>query len=396
MTPKAGEIGPTMAGKRITSAASNGSTAVVITSSASANDAYVTGATVTETTGTQSTPANDVSTTLAVSATGLQSNADASVSAQGGQDLTVGVGSLTNPTLKTPVVASQFVIGPSTGSTVGSFNFKSSVGTSVISELGFKVTGIQNGITSITVGGVTKTVAGANATTTVTGLNIPVANNNSGVDVPVQVTYHQVGGNGGIASGNSAQLVITSAKFQSGNSTQTNYFTIPASAMTLVAGYPSISVSSPSNVTLTSGNSQLANVTVAVTGGKITLNNLGITTSGVNAVLVNGGHYSLTDANGTEVASSTAVAALGTASLSFQSNYNISGTNVYTLYWIGTETLSGTNAGGSTIYTSLGATNTLSWSDFDGTPSGASPVAETASLLTQSSYNTNVTASVSK
>jgi hypothetical protein len=223
----------------------------------------------TATNGTHSTT-NTLLTGLILTANGLTSNIDASTATSTlGQTLTVGTGALGTPTLTSASPVSQLVIGPSTGSAVGTFNFKATTGAATITKLGFTLAedSLTNAITSITVGGVTKTVA-VGATTTISGLSIAVPVTNAGTDVPVTVSYNTVGV-GGIASAASTTLVVGSVEYQSGNTTATNYVYVPANKMTVVAAYPTIAVAVGSSNNLVNGVAKLADITVTAVGNKV-------------------------------------------------------------------------------------------------------------------------------
>jgi len=329
------------------------------------------------------TSGSTIISSLEVTATGATSNIDASASAVSGQTLTVGTGSLSTPTLTNSSQASQLVVGPSTGSTIGSFNFKSTVGTSVISELGFNVSGNQSAITAIQVGDVVRQVAGIGATTTVSGLNLVIPVSNAGIDVPVKVTYNSVGGNGGIVSGSSTALVLTSVKYQSGNTTKTIQTSVVTNSAVVVAGYPTVSILKGSVNSLVNGTVKLAEVTISAVGNSIKVTNLGVRLS-LGGSASTTGAVLLQDGN-TVVASTTVDAVSGANDVIFNNGgYTLSAGQSKTFGLYGG--LTGVDSGDS-ITTQLGNSTTFKWNDVEGNGVGLD-----ASLIT--SYSTTDSYSV--
>jgi hypothetical protein len=99
---------------------------------------------------------------------------------------------------------------------IATFNVKSVNGASTITKMTFALT--TPGINAITVGGVTKSIITGATSVTVDGLNIAVANTNSGVSIPVSVAYNNVGINQ-TTSNTANSISISDIEFTSGNTT---------------------------------------------------------------------------------------------------------------------------------------------------------------------------------
>ena len=327
--------------------------------------------TASATNGTHSST-NRIITSLAVTATGVNSNIDASqVTPIYGQVLTVGNGSLSTSGLASGVTptSAQLVIGGSTSanSVIGTYTFKSTIGTSVITDLGFMASSTNlNAITSISVGGVTVPVS-AGATTTISGLNIQIPVSNVGTNIPVSVAYNTVGVTaGGITSAVPVQLVLTSVKYQAGNNTTTFYPNKSTLAMSPVAAYPLVSLISASRTGLTKSTSlKLADISITVVGKTVEMSKIGFTILQGKTATTTGAALVLKDSSNTVVATSSVMTATGIGSVVFVPNYNLApGTYSYSLY----GSVDSVTVGVATdaLTTQLDAPTTLGWYDVEG------------------------------
>jgi len=248
-----------------------------------------------------------VTTTLAVTATGIDSNVSVSPSsATAGQTITVGAGSLTYPSAVTADSdAAQFVLGATTQSKLAVYNFVASNGAAVIEEMGFTVNSSGNPITSLTVGGVTSPVVNNTATTTGLAINVPIGY--AGTDVPVSATYSAVG-IGGHASNVTTTVTLTYVKWRSGSTvSSTSALSVASNQMTLVASKPALQVTASSEK-LVNGSVKVGRITVqADSKGSVRVDNLPITLTSVGDVTVASttGAIVVKDQNGIEYTVST-------------------------------------------------------------------------------------------
>jgi hypothetical protein len=245
---------------------------------------------------------------LALSGYGTNSNVTINQTAVDGQVLTVGAGSLATPTLKTgsgysPV--SQFVVGESTFTT-GIYNFVSTNGASVISEMTFAASGTAANITNVSVGGISAPMINNEASLTGLTLNIPVSN--GGTNVPVIVTYATVGNNG-VTSNATSGLMLTGYKFTSGNTTtSTSSKTVSTNLMTLVGSKPTVVFNDISRSAVVSGVQEIARVTVSADAkGEVKLITLplSVTTSGTTGAITSSTSTYKVYANGTLLTNGT-------------------------------------------------------------------------------------------
>ena len=304
---------------------------------------------------------NTLAADLMVVAAGSVSNVDASSGVVGGQTLTIGSGSLAVPTLVATSPSARYVLGGTTGNAIATFNFKASVGASTIKELSFVMNPAASpAITSITVGGVTKSVA-LSATTTVSGLNISVPVTNAGTDVPVTVAYNTVGNNG-ITSNVSAILKLGTVKYQSGNTETTSNVAVSSNAMYAVAGIPTIDIVDSSSA-LVNGSVEIAKLAFTVTGSSIRIREIPIKLSyGATATTT---AVQIYDGN-TEVGSTTVAmldAGTGTIVLN-DGGFVLSSAKTFRL--LATFTGVTTGVGTDSITTQLGAAASFLWDDVEG------------------------------
>jgi hypothetical protein len=239
-----------------------------------------------------------------------------------GQTITIGNGTVNNPPiLQTSSPVASFVIGGSTNQPAATFNFVASNGGATIQELDFNASSTVSGaITSVTVGGVTSAVVGASST--VTGLNIVVPTNYSGIDVPVTVNFSNVGLNG-ITSNTPVQLVLSRVKYLSGSTTAylpTNGsygLTVSSNLFDLVGSSPTITLTQSGN-TLTTG-ATVGSITIAANAaGNIIASTVPFTISTNNASL--SGNLQLVDASSGQVAGTVATTVATSSSSSVTVN----------------------------------------------------------------------------
>jgi len=318
------------------------------------------------------------STTLALQGYGVSSNATITKTAVTGQSITAGSGTLATPTLRTGsgyTPDAQLVVGGST-SVIAYYNATSTNGSATISELYFDVVGssVTNGdspITGISVGGVPATINGASST--VTGLNITVPQGYAGVDIPVTVTYANVG-IGGVTSNKTVGLTLTGMKFTSGNtttSTTTLSVTDASNYQTLVSTKPTISIANPTTSSVGAGGVvEVADITVTADAAgpvkilAIPLSQIatGSGSATTTTVKVNGTAIGITDGFLTSVGTTTAA----TGTLTFTTPYQIAAGSSVTFQIWKNVTLTQVNSTVDTLRTTLGSNSLFSWSDING------------------------------
>ena len=177
----------------------------------------------------------------------------------------------------------QFVVGGSRMN-IATFNVKvaNNVGSSVIRELAFNVP--TNTISSITINGKTASVAGSMAV--LYGLNIPVPAGSEGVNIPIEVTFVCVGGNGCIAPSAHAKVSIAYFTYLSGNNTAiVSGIQATSREMILVGSKPIVTLDSVQKTGLVLGaENKIGEVTIAAdaAGGiKVNLIPFSLNTTGI-------------------------------------------------------------------------------------------------------------------
>jgi len=187
-----------------------------------------------------------ITPTLAVTATGVTSNQNLTVtgSPATGSTLTITTVTTGAPSLSSKLNA-QYVLGGTSMPTVGVYNFTSTNGISTINDLGFTVTG--SGVQSATIknsNGVDVEVAPVAGVITFTGLNINVPAGTNGINVPVTVKYspsYPNAGNptAGVLSGTTALVTLTSMKATpDGQSAAVTAPSVAMNTMTIVSAMP--------------------------------------------------------------------------------------------------------------------------------------------------------------
>ncbi len=211
--------------------------------------------------------ATNASTTQAgmtVTYNGL-TNTTSQTSNAAGVVMTINTASLS---MATPAVnatpAAQYTTAGS-AKPLATFNVKSTNGASTITKLTFNLTG--NGLTAITVGGVTKGIISGATSVTVDGLAIAVPYSNSGVAILVTGDFATVGINA-VTSGTANTIALASAEFTSGNTTAVQALSGTSSALTLVATIPT-------TVKGGAGNQAGVGSNIAMRVGSITISSTG-------------------------------------------------------------------------------------------------------------------------
>ena len=181
-----------------------------------------------------------------------------------GATLTANTATLGTPTLTSDSKQTQYVVGTVANDNIATFNIKATNGDATIQELGFNVAPSADVITTITVGGISQNVTVG--LTKITGLNILVANGNTGATIPVTVTYGNANQIGGVGSQVAATTGLTLAyiKALSGNTVIETTPSVASNMMQLVASKPVVTKTS-SNGTIGTGASS------EVTFGTITM-----------------------------------------------------------------------------------------------------------------------------
>jgi hypothetical protein len=242
-----------------------------------------------------------------------------------GQNITLGAGSLSTPTLTTSnTTTAEFI---ATGSTTGvtsaakaDFNVVATNGSATISELRFISAGTSGAVTSVTVNGVSAPTV--NNIAYLTGLSIPVANGGAGADIVAYSSFAPVGSTG-IASGSTSTLSICSIKYTIGGTTTTSGDTTcgtpllsSGQTMKLVASAPIVTVATPTGAVLgASSTVEAIDVTVAANNaGPIKVNSFNV----VSSLTPAGSAFSaapivVKDANNNTVATLTASACTAAA-----------------------------------------------------------------------------------
>jgi len=300
------------------------------------------------------------------------------------------VGPITvSPNLVSSSPVSQYVIGGSTFP-VAVYNVANSVGGSFVSEMDFTTT--NNTITSVTVGGITASVVAGRAI--VTGLNIAVPASLAGTNIPVSVTYNQVGPNG-LSDNLSSVLTLTSVKSSAGGTAGTVSTNVPSNTMYLVASKPTVSVASPSS--LMSDQSELIDVTVSAdNAGDIVLNQLPL------LIMLNGNKQPSIkqqqlivkfDGNTLDPSTYTAKANItsgGTVTVAFTNGFTVARGSSHTFQVF--ATLTGFTGVAQSVQTKLDIPTNFKWTDVNGNVNGTGANLDGSHLT---SYPSNVSTIVS-
>jgi len=317
---------------------------------------------------------NTIIVTAKPSVTGLVSN---SVVASNpvdlaGQTMTVATPSLATPTLASSSPAAQFVLGGSQGVTAANYNFVATDGDITIKEISFTTTNAT--IASITAGGKTAYVVSDKAT--ITGLDFVIPAGYAGKALPVTVTYNDVGV-GGITSNLVSTLTLTAVKYMVGNTLTTmSPVTVAAKNMNVVAGIPTVNLTSDNRTGLTNGEVKLADITVSADakGGAIKVQELPITVTSTGVVTIDGSagnNIVVKDASGNTITTTNtgltvAAGASGSDSIVFTGGFDIAAGESKTFSIYSTAATVGGSVNSTSLGTKLGAKTSFKFTDVEG------------------------------
>jgi hypothetical protein len=332
----------------------------------------------------------------------------ASGSAQTGQTVTIGNGTIAQPTRQTSSPVASFVIGGATAQPSATFNFVASSGGATIQELDFDTTDASGSplvaITGVTVGSVTAPMVGASST--VTGLNISVPVTYGGVDVPVTVSYANVG-SGGIASNVQFRLNLIRVKYLSGSTTSylpaggTSYLAQASSNyFDLVGSYPTVSLVTATN-RLSASTINLGQITVSANAaGNVILEHLPLSLSAYNASITAATVYAVDASTGVTAASSTAVVTVNgtsgaqtpTLDFTLSNGYGVdnniaAGTSKTYNIQVAVTTVGSSTNGNPSVSMALGQASSFTFKDVNGNGDGILGLANSNTYLTN--YPTN-------
>jgi hypothetical protein len=177
---------------------------------------------------------------------------------------------------------SQLVVGAQTNFNIGTFNFKSGngIGGASIKDITFKVA--TNTISSITVNGKTATVLGDTATVYNVGIVVP--GDQSGINIPVSVSFSCVGISSGCTSNSpvNSYLQISSLTYNDGLATVLlSGLSVTTNMMYIVGSKPTLTVNSTQQTGLVLGaENKIGEVTISADyAGSIKVNKISFNTS---------------------------------------------------------------------------------------------------------------------
>ena len=254
-----------------------------------------------------------VTPTLTLVGQGQQSNTSFAPSALPGQTMTVTTGTIAVPTLGASAAVSALVasaVQPTVGpATAAAFNFVSSVGTGVITEMWVNVynnagtsydSSTTAPVTQITVSGpkgdgttstasapvvyVAATSGNAYATAHVTGLNIQIPVGNAGQDVAITPTFNFVGTNG-LTTGTGVKFGTIQYKYTTGTTTTSSALIgspVFSNVLDVVASYPVVANSNgivgvSSGATMGAGMQVMQFTVTANSSGPVRVKQVGVT-----------------------------------------------------------------------------------------------------------------------
>ncbi|MDQ1281785.1 MAG: hypothetical protein QG630_136 [Patescibacteria group bacterium] len=268
------------------------------------------------------------STTIASSTVtyrGRVSGVTATVSATA-PTMTAASASVGTPTLVSgSTLSARVLVGGKSINSVATYNVVSTNGSATIKDLAFTVSGSQAGtVESLTIGNVTASVIGTTAN--FYGINLAVSSGPSGLDIPVTVKYAPVtaANQGGISSGATSSLTLSSMTYTAGGTETTVTPSVAANTMTLTASVPTLSVNSTQATGLIIGaENKVGEYTVtADAAGQIrvatttfTLTSSGISTSTYSGARIADGNTTVSGSS-CSVSSTTVTCALGNYVLS--------------------------------------------------------------------------------
>ncbi len=337
-----------------------------------------------------------------------------------GQTITLGSGTFGTPAfVTTGSTLAQYIAGGTTtgalDATNANFKFTATNGNATITELGFEDTVGGGALTKIKVGSVEGAVASNKAY--LFGLNTAVPNGGAGVTLGVKASYAPVGPNGGLTTtttgditsllkliyvkytigGTTSTLCANGKSPSAGNCTATTSMPISsAQTMTLVGSKPTVTVSQPTGVVLSTGNVEAIDVTISAdAAGPISITSFPVTatisagagtplfTTATTFVVKDKDNNTVSLASNTGSINQLTGNTTGTAVVTFATPYLIGAGESQTfkvfipVTAVGTGTLPNTY-----LYSSLAATSGFVWTDTAGNATNS-----TGSNITSSIYN---------
>ena len=136
----------------------------------------------------------------------------------------------------------QLIVGTTNLGSAVTYNVKSSTAPVTITQMTFTVAPSIDHLTSMTIGGLTKTVT-ATSGFIFDGLNLAVPAGAAGLDIPVGFTFGNVDTNGGVSSSTTADVLatLTAIRYTSGNTTtDLGSLSLASNGMQLVGSKPSV------------------------------------------------------------------------------------------------------------------------------------------------------------
>lgn len=268
---------------------------------------------------------------------------------------------VSNPTLVSgSTLGSRYVIGGNTINSVVTYKVASTNGSATVKDLSFTVTG--SGVESLSIGTTTAPVVGGVAN--FYGINLAVPAGTTGINVAVAVKYSAVtaANQGGVTSGTTNNITLTSMKYTAGGTDTTISPAVAGNTMTLVASVSTVKKTSVADsVNRTSYSGKVGTITVSADAkGEVIISNVP-----VSIVIPTGATASnfKVYANGTNLVGTTGYVAPTTVTSGFNfgtTGYTISAGGLVT-FDIYADYSGATVAGNHDI--SLGTPANFSWSD---------------------------------
>jgi hypothetical protein len=326
--------------------------------------------------------------TFAVTATGVTTGNSVGFTGQAGQTITFSLATMATTTLSATSLPAQYVLaGSSVTNATYHMSMSSGAGSAVVTDMHFTVTGSasSNGtISSIMVAG--KSASVISGVASVSGLSLVVPAGFSGIDVPVTVTYNNVGFGGSAHTTNTSIMTLDEIKYTVGNTVKTSPTVSQAAAtMVLVASYPTISIAK-SDQNVAAGQVKIASLTISAPANgdiklravPLTLSTNGGTTASTSgtaagtAVVVKYGNTTVTTTS-SAAGLSLSTSSTGNLTVTFTNGYTINaGTSrTFDIYF---TTIGGSlgNAGTSSLTTKLGSAASFVFDDINGGNPGLS------------------------
>jgi hypothetical protein len=201
-------------------------------------------------------------------------------------------GTLNQPTLSASSPAGQYVLFDALNQSMAAFNFTAENGPVAVTELDFTIQtniSLWNSppISQIFVANGSATVFPGGATTSVAGLDISVPTGSAGTNVTVTADLAAINPYY-FLSNQPFALKLVGVKYLSNGQTVFLNTDVTSNPMSLVGGFPTISISSPPAGGMTDGLVELASITVGVAGGgSIILTQIPLVLTATGNVLAN-------------------------------------------------------------------------------------------------------------